>query len=311
MTQTTTFGPRSTADRVLAGIDLTGKHILVTGCNSGIGFETTSALAANGAHVIAAAPTLQEAARACQEVGYHCSPVECDLGDLDSIAAAAEAVRRLQLPLDAIIANAGVANLPSARVRYGVEEHFRVNHVGHFALVNDLAGNLRDASGRIVIVTSRAAGVRGGPDGIMFDNLAGQRFYHPAMFHAQSKLANALYAKELSRRLQPRGIAVNAVNPGEVRGTGLGRYWGLGRRLGRLAALPFSRTPAQGAATIALLAGSPNVSGITGEYWQDCAIARANPVLDDGAMAVRLWNTSEAIIAAHRPSRLQALARAA
>jgi WW domain-containing oxidoreductase len=311
MTQTTTFGARSTADRVLAGIDLTGKHILVTGCNSGIGFATASALAANGAHVIAAAPTLHQAARACREVGYHCSPVKCDLSDLESIASAAEDVRRLQVSLDAVIANAGVANLAGARVRYGVEAHFLVNHLGHFALVNDLAGMLRDATGRIVIVTSRAAGMRGDARGIMFDNLAGQRFYQPAVFYAQSKLANALYAKELSRRLQARGIAVNAVNPGEVRGTGLGKNLSLARRLGRFAALPFSRTPAQGAATIALLAASPNVTGITGEYWQDCAIARGSPLLDDAALSERLWHASEAIIAEHSPARLQGLARAA
>jgi WW domain-containing oxidoreductase len=311
MMQTTTFGARSTADRVLAGIDLTGKHIVVTGCNSGIGFETTSALAANGAHVIAAAKTLQEAVRACQDIGYQCSPVECDLGDLDSTAAAADAIRQLRLPLDGIIANTGVANLPGARVRYGVEEHFRVNHLGHFALVNELAGSLRDSTGRIVIVTSRAAGARSAASGIMFDNLAGQRSYQPAIFYAQSQLANALYAKELSRRLQARGIAVNAVNPGKVRDRGFGKYWGLGRRLGQLAALPFSRSPAQGAATIALVAASPSVTGITGEYWQDCVISRANPLLDDSALAMRLWETSEAIIAQHRPSHLQGLARAA
>jgi NAD(P)-dependent dehydrogenase (short-subunit alcohol dehydrogenase family) len=143
----------------------------------------------------------------------------------------------------------------------------------------------------------------------MFDNLAGERG-QPAASYAQSMFANALYAKELSRRLQVRGITVNAVNPGQVRGMGLGKPLGLVRRLAQIAALPFQRTPAQGAATIALLAASPDAAGITGEYWQDCAIAPGNPLLDDAAMSVRLWETSEAILAVHA-SRSQRLARAA
>ncbi len=310
MTQRKTFGRRSTADHVLAGIDLTGKHFLVTGCNSGIGFATASALAANGAHVIAAARTHQKAAETCREIGYHCSPLECDLGDLESIAAAAESVRLLQVPLDGIVANAGVANVAAARVRYGVEQHFLVNHLGHFALVNDLAGVVRDATGRIVIVTSSAAGA-GGADGIMFDNLDGLRSYETSVFYAHSKFANALYAKELSRRLLSRGIAVNSVNPGRVHGMGMRDNPSLARRLGRFAALPFRRTPAQGAAGIALLVASPSSTGISGEYWQDCAIARGNPLLNDHALATRLWETSEALIVAHRDSRPQSFPKAA
>jgi WW domain-containing oxidoreductase len=83
-------GARSTANQVLAGIDLTGKHILVTGCNSGIGFETMNALAANGAHVIGLARSLASAKSACEKVRPSATPVACDLADLDSVAVAAE-----------------------------------------------------------------------------------------------------------------------------------------------------------------------------------------------------------------------------
>src|ERR1700722_19464165 len=132
MAKTISFGARSTADQVLAGIDLTGKRIVVTGCNSGIGFETMSALSANGAHVIGLARSLQDAQNACRQVSPSSTPVACDLSDLDSVAAAADTIRGLQGPLDAIVANAGIANLTTLQTRYGVELQFLVNHIGHF-----------------------------------------------------------------------------------------------------------------------------------------------------------------------------------
>src|SRR6202165_2483958 len=151
------FGARSTADKVLAGIDLTGKRIVVTGCNSGIGFETMSALGANGAQVLGLARSLRDAEVACAKAGPSCLPVACDLADLGSIAAAARTIRALEVPLDAIVANAGIANLPTLQTRYGVEMQFLVNHVGHFALVNGLIDIVRDGAGRIVIVSSSAS----------------------------------------------------------------------------------------------------------------------------------------------------------
>ncbi len=104
----------------------------------------------------------------------------------------------------------------------------------------------------------------------MFDNLDGRRFYEPAAFYAQSKLANALYAKELARRLGGRGIAVNSADPGAAR-TKLNP---------RFATRLFAKTAAQAAATPALLAASPRASGITGEYWRDCKISEGNALLD-------------------------------
>src|SRR5579863_4725125 len=129
------FGRRSTADHVLAGIDLTGKHIIVTGCNSGLGYETLNAFAANGAAVIGLARSREAAARACAQASPACIPVGCDLSNFASIAAALETIRALSVPLDAIVANAAAANLPSLQTCYGVEKQFFVNHVGHFMLV--------------------------------------------------------------------------------------------------------------------------------------------------------------------------------
>jgi len=305
------FGARSTADKVLAGIDLTGRRIVVTGCNSGIGFETMNALTANGAHVIGLARTLQAAQNACDKAGPFSTPVACDLADLESVAAAADTIRRLRVPLDAIVANAGIANLPALQTRYGVELQFLVNHIGHFSLVNELSGDVRNGSGRIVIVSSSASIDQAPAEGIMFDNLDGHRFYKPFTFYGQSKLANALFAKELSRRLAARGIAVNSLHPGATRGTGLNKNAGLPFRIAAAAAKPFMRSAPRGAATQALLAANPGVQGISGEYWSDCRIARGSPLLEDAELAKHLWEVSEDIVSRHTVRAAASLSRAA
>lgn len=299
MTKSIAFGKRSTADQVLAGIDLTGQRFLVTGCNSGLGFETMNALAANGAAVIGLARSIDAAARACALANPTCVPVACDLADFDSIATAVRTIRTLPGSLDAIVANAGVANLPSARVRYGVEMHFLVNHIGHFVLLNELSGRLRDNGGRIVVVSGSASLNQAPAEGILFDNLDGSRSYSPQIFYGQSKLANALYAKELSRRLGNRGITVNAVDPGASR-TALDRHANSGKRpLASLLSRFWSKTPAQGAATQTFLAASPEVAGISGEYWADCKMTQGNPLIADDGLALHLWDISEEIVVRH------------
>jgi len=305
------FGARSTADKVLAGVDLTGKRIVVTGCNSGLGFETMNALAANGAQVIGLARSLQSAQAACGKVGPTAVGIECDLADLGSVAAAADAINRLEVPLDAIVANAGIAAPPQLQTRYGVELQFLVNHIGHFSLVNRLLGRLRDGSGRIVLVSSSASVKQAPAEGVMFDNLDGRRFYKPFAFYGQSKLAVALYAKELSRRLAGRGIAVNSVHPGATTGTGLNHYLSLPLRTVLAAARLFMKSPARGAATQALLAASPRVAGISGEYWSNCRITAGNPLLNDAGIAKRLWAVSEEIVEANTPADAASLQQAA
>jgi NAD(P)-dependent dehydrogenase (short-subunit alcohol dehydrogenase family) len=301
MARSIQFGRRSTADHVLAGIDLTGRHIIVTGCNSGLGRETMNAFAANGASVIGMARTIESASRACAQASRDCIPVGCDLSRFDSIAAALDTIRRLSVPLDAIVANAAAANLPSLDVRYGVEMQFLTNHLGHFMLVNGMADLLRDGSARIVMVSSGAGISQTTSEGIMFDNLDGRQFYNPSIFYAQSKLANALYAKELSRRLTARGIAVNSADPGAAR-TRI--------RKGFFARL-FAKTAAQAAATQALLAASPEASGITGEYWSNCKVSEGNPLLQDIVLARRLWDVSQEILDRQRRTGGAALQQAA
>jgi len=289
-------GARSTANQVLAGVDLTRKWILVTGCDDESGFETMNALSANGAHVFGLASSFASAKNVCDQIGPRATPVECDLADLDSVTAAAEMIRGLQVSFDAIIANAEVAIPPTLHTRYGVEFQFLCNFVGHFSLVNQLLDLVRNGTGRIVMVSSGASVTQAPPGGIMFDNLDGHRFYDPRTFYGQSKFAVALYAKELSRRLRRRAIAVNSLHPGATKGTSLRKDLFPALRVVQSTVQLFMKSPGQRAATAALLAASPSVTGITGEYWSDCQIAKGNPLLQDGELAKRLWQVSMQIV---------------
>ena len=289
-------GSRSTANQVLAGVDLTRKWIVVTGCNEEIGLETMNALAANGAHVFGLASSLAGATSACEQVGPRATPVMCDLADLDSVAAAAGMIRGLQVSLDAIVTNAEVEMPSTLRTSYGVELQFLGNHIGHFALVNQLLDLVRNGTGRIVIVSSSASIIQAPAEGIMFDNLDGRRFYDPMTFYGQSKFAVALYAKELSRRLRRRAIAVNSLHPGASRVTGVRHNLLLPLRVVRSTVQLFMKSTGQRAATAALLAASPRVMGITGEYWSDCQVAEGNPLLNDSELAKRLWQVSTQIV---------------
>jgi NAD(P)-dependent dehydrogenase (short-subunit alcohol dehydrogenase family) len=142
----------------------------------------------------------------------------------------------------------------------------------------------------------------------MFDNLDGRRFYHPATFYRQSKLAVALFARELARRLQGRGISVNAVDPGAAGGTRLERHLQrplLVRSVARL----FKKNAQRAAATQALLAASPRAAGVTGELWANCRIAAGPALLGDADLAGRLWEVSEQIVDSNtQPEKLKTAA---
>src|SRR4029453_2729496 len=132
----TAFGVKSTTDKVLAGVDLTGKRALVTGVSAGLGVETARALAAHGAEVIGTARDLDKAQDATAEIrdayGDRFSIVELDLANLASVRAASDKVRAAGKPLDLVIANAGIMATPFARTADGFESQFGTNHLGHF-----------------------------------------------------------------------------------------------------------------------------------------------------------------------------------
>jgi NAD(P)-dependent dehydrogenase (short-subunit alcohol dehydrogenase family) len=273
------FGSRSSADQVLAGIDLSRKRVLVTGCNSPVGIETMKALSANGAMIVGVARTLDEAAVACRAIGRASIPLGCDPTDQTSIDAAIDKLRGLSSPLDAVIVNS-------------LELRCFADHVAQFVLVNRLAELVREGTGRIVISSNDARIDETPVEKGMFDDLSNERIYDSQAFRGQTKLAAVLFAQELSRQLKVRGVAVNAFHPGNRKPA-----THAGERLLYALLRYFERSPAQRAATAVLLAASPLVVGITGECWSNCQTSRANPLFTDTGLAKRLWDVSAQIAA--------------
>ena len=288
----TQFGKRSTAEEVTAGMDLAGKTALVTGCNSGLGLETMRVLALRGAHVIGAARTLEKAEEACASVTGKTSPLAVELTDLPGIVAAADQVAAMDMPLDMLILNAGIMQLPELQLVHGVERQFAVNHIGHFLLTMRLLDQVVAAdAGRVVVVSSGAH--RWAPQGIRFDNLDGSQDYDPREAYGVSKTANGLFSRELARRLARTSATSNSLHPGVIPTT-------LSRHLPQRdydMSNPFFKTIPEGAATQCYVATHPELAGVTGWYFDDCNPALPNEHMQDDAMAAKLWAFSEDLVA--------------
>lgn len=291
---TSSFGAHSTADDVISGIDLDGKTALITGCNSGIGFETMRALAANGTNVIGAARTLQKARLACDSVAGQATPLAIELSDFDTIVAAAEQVSTMVDEIDMLILNAGIMALPSLQQVYGMERQFVVNHLGHFLLVAQLKDMVIAApQGRVVVVSS-SAHVWAPEEGLQFDNLSGERGYDPFVAYGQSKLANGLFSRELARRLAHTRATCNSLHPGNIR-TNISRHLPGGNDESVVSDSRMKSIP-QGAATTCYLATYAPLRRTTGYYFADCNPAIPDSRMQDDAMAKELWVTSEALL---------------
>lgn len=289
------FGYGSTAEDVTAGLSLAGKTILITGCNSGLGHEALRVLAARGARVVGTARSLDKAKAACAAVSGDTVPLACELADPASVRACVAAVKAANLRLDAIICNAGIMALPKLEQAHGLELQFFTNHIGHFILVTGLLEQLTD-TGRVVMLSS-AAHKMAPKGGIQFDNLAGVIGYRDWTQYGQSKMANLLFAKELARRFAGTQKTANAVHPGVIQ-TNLGRhmnpvaqfFFGLSDKIA-LKSIP------QGAATEVYVAVHPATAGISGKYFADCNVATPRADAEDAALAQRLWQVSEEIVA--------------
>lgn len=288
------FGYGSTAEQVTEGLSLAGKTLLVTGCNSGLGLETLRVLALRGARVVGAARTLEKAKSACASVAGETVPIACELSEPASVHACVAAVKQQGLWLDGLICNAGVMALPKLELAYGYELQFFTNHIGHFILVTGLLDRLT-ATGRVVILSSEAHNMAS-RSGIQFDNLDGSKGYGAWRSYGQAKLANLLFAKELSRRLAGSGKTANAVHPGVI-DTNLGRHLDpiTSFMYGVVGPLALKSVP-QGAATQCYVAVHPSLSNVSGEYFASCNIAKPSSKADDRALAQRLWEVSEQIV---------------
>lgn len=283
------FPPDATAEQVTEGIDLSGKTVVVTGCNSGIGLETMRVLALRGAHVIGTARTRERGQEACASVRGQATPVVLELSDFDSVVACANEIRALDTPIDALVCNAGVLLTELEQVR-GLETQFVVNHLGHFILVNRLLERVTAApQGRVVVVGSMAHR-QVPPGGIQFDNLSGQGWERQAYGH--SKLANGLFSLELAKRLRGTRATSNSLHPGVV-ATNIMRNMNFTPPAGGGGGGFAFEPPAQGAATSCYLASHPSLAGVSGLYFVDCNPAEQSDHQKDPALAARLWQVSE------------------
>lgn len=319
------FGAKSTADEVLSGIDLKGKRFLITGASSGIGLETARSLVSHGASVVSAVRNLAKAEPATASVrdaalqgGGSLELIELDLASLQSVRACADKLLADGQPLNAIIANAGVMATPFGRTIDGFEVQFGTNHLGHFALINQIEPLLAD-NGRLVVLSSLA---HRGADIDLDDPNFEQQTYDPWVAYSRSKTANSLFAVEFDRRHRDRGIRAASVMPGNSL-TDLPRYLSPEDLQGLLQTVDATRTEAglppkelkdipQAAATSVWAAVVANKDEIGGHYLEDCAIApiddTPNPFADgvrsyalDANKARQLWAKSEELISAVSP----------
>lgn len=280
---------KKSAEQITEGMDLSGRSFLITGCNSGLGFESMRVLTMRGGRVIGAARTLAKAEAACAKIDGDTLPLACDLSDPASVRAA---IASLNEPLDAIIANAGVMALQKLILQHGIEAHLFTNHIGHFMLVTGLLDRLTE-NGRVVMLSS-GAHVYARGKGIDLDDLAWKkRKYRPWTAYGQSKLANILFAKELAKRL-PKGQSANAVNPGVIK-TDLWRHLPKAS-VGRLSAGLSSIGVEEGAATQVFVATDPSLANVTGEYFVDQAIRQPSALARNEELAANLWNVTEDVV---------------
>jgi len=277
-----------------------GRLAVVTGANTGLGFETAQVLAGRGASVVLAVRDTEKGKRAAARItgtvpGANVMVQPLDLTSLDSIRAAASELRARHPRIDLLVNNAGVMFTPRQTTRDGFELQFGTNHLGHFALTGLLLEQMLPVPGsRVVTVSSLAHRIRARID---FDDLQGERSYSRVAAYSQSKLANLMFTYELQRRLSGAGTTVAvAAHPG-LAATELARYTpAASAALARL----ISQKPAMGALPVLRAATDPGVLG--GQYYGPRRLlgtrgypelARSSGQSRDTAIQRRLWTASE------------------
>ncbi|MBA3592335.1 MAG: SDR family NAD(P)-dependent oxidoreductase [Pseudomonadota bacterium] len=314
------FGARSTALDVVAGCPLHKRHAIVTGGASGLGLETSKALAFAGAHVTLAVRNLTQGdtvARGLRAAFPHAaiSVAQLDLADIASVRSFATGWLATGATLDILINNAAIMACPLTRTVQGWEAQFATNHLGHFALTTALLPALfraGAATGDARVVCLSSAGHKIAD--VDFDDIHYERRdYNKWNAYGQAKSANALMALGLHLKYAARHVTANAVHPGGIM-TGLQKYLPMEemRAAGWLKAdgtpLDIFKTPAQGASTSVWAASAPELRGRGGLYLEDCRqglpaesnnrISGYLPHIADPAAALRLWEVSERMLSA-------------
>ncbi|MFB9992686.1 SDR family NAD(P)-dependent oxidoreductase [Deinococcus oregonensis] len=313
------FNATSTTDDVLAGRDLHGQRILVTGVSSGLGIETARALVSRGAHVTGTARDLTKAAGTTAPIRVAAALsngifdlVELNLSSLVSVRRCASRLLEQSQPFDVVITNAGIMATPFTLTEDGFEAQLATNHLGHFVLVNRLVPLLRPGA-RVVSLASLGHQYA---DVDLEDPNFERSPYDPFIAYARSKTANILFAVEFDRRHRQRGVRATAVHPGAIN-TPLGRHLPDQSFMGMVAQVNETlaaqgkplftpKTIPQGAATSVWAAVVASADEVGGLYCVDChAVTRltdesldpttegVRPYALDGARAAALWTQTE------------------
>jgi NAD(P)-dependent dehydrogenase (short-subunit alcohol dehydrogenase family) len=276
---------------------MAGKTVLVTGATSGLGLASAEALAGEGARVVigARAASRGEAARRRVASASANEDIHVMVADLSSRTAMIEMVDQFQARfdrLDVLINNAGVDVGRREVTVDGLELTFAVNYLAPFVLTTRLLDLLRaSAPARVLNVVS--SGHKGGR--INFDDLQSEQRFNGQRAYNNSKLALVAFTYELARRLAGSGVTVNAVDPGFVRGTGIGRTLPLGYQIIGVLLWPFMAGVQKGAQTTVWAATDPSLRETTGAYFKRCKELTTGSPTHDADLAKRLWEETERI----------------
>ena len=308
------FGETSTALEVIAGVDLHGKTIIVTGGHSGIGLETTRILSEAGATIIVGARDVAKAKQIVSAI-KNVRVIELDLSEPASVNKFSNEYLKLFDSCDILINNAGIMATPLLRNSLGYEMQFATNHLGHFQLTHNLWNVLCKSKARVISLSSlghRFSAIRF--DDPNFDTHP----YEKWTAYGQSKTANSLFAVQLDKIGKEHAVRAFAVHPGRITSTDLNRFMGDEEKA--TAATTASTVPnfvpsyiksiPQGAATTVWCATSPQLENKGGVYCADCDIS---PIVNDdssqvngvrkwaidAAMAEELWTLSEKLVGLH------------
>jgi NAD(P)-dependent dehydrogenase (short-subunit alcohol dehydrogenase family) len=285
--------------------DQSGRVVVVTGSNTGLGLDTARVLAERGAQVVLAVRNLDKGKAACEKIRQSVPPAEMstqllDLGSLESVRTASAELRAAHPRIDLLINNAAVAFPPKTTTPDGFELQFGTNHLGHFALTGLLLENMLGVDGARVVVVASLDHKLGGA--IHFDDLQWERRYSSALAYAQSKLANLMFCYEFHRRLVKSGapLMTVAAHPGYTKSDLFRNMWKPIQTMMKFSDLFIGQDPAKGALPQLYAATMPDVQG--GQYWGPDGflemagyptLVRSSKKSYDQQAQERLWTISE------------------
>ncbi|XP_076339672.1 WW domain-containing oxidoreductase [Tachypleus tridentatus] len=298
------FDGSSTALQVLHGRDLSGKVAIVTGSNSGIGFETARSFAFHGAEVVLACRNEAKAQQAIEDIKTERPQAKLhylhlDLASLKSVQVFSQQFQFLGLPLHILVLNAGVFGLPHSLTEDELEITFQVNYLGHFYLVQLLEPILvKSAPAKVVVLSSESHRF----SLLSKDKLSEEKLspsvstnFVSMIAYNNSKLCNILFSNELNRRLSSKGVLSNAVHPGNLVSSNLSHNWWCYRLLFTLVR-PFTKSLQQAAATSVYCATAPELDDVGGMYFNNCCRCQPSKSADDADFAKELWTLSDNMI---------------